>query len=549
MSSNHSSAGVYVSEKDLSQRIAAASTSIGAIVGASAKGPVMERTLITSVRQFIETFGEPDPSISYMHYAALTFLEQSTRLYVTRVARPDALTAGAYLSVDDVNAVTPILRLTNFDDGTNNPLGKWDPFNTLGFDPNQAGIQNILGFFCAANPGVWNNNIFVRIRPSNKQGVAVPDDPYVFWVDVFENYTSPRQPPIESFLVSRDYRVDGFQHQMFIEDVINRKSRFIRYVSNPYAAASIKFLTTVSEFLDGGSNGSLPSDALILQGWDLYRDPERVDVNILINGGYSTPDVQFAMEEIARSRMDSIAVLDMPADSQQVADAMNYVLSTLNLSTSYAAIYSPDLLFYDKYNDRQLYVPPSGFVAAAYAKTDNDYAAWFAPAGMIRGNLNVRGVRYIYNQVDRDALDSVHINPMRAIPGKGYRIWGAETLQSMASALSNVNVRRLLNFIEKSISIASLHSVFDPNDPQLWSSLTEMCERFLKPIRAARGLYWFQVVCDETNNTPEIIAGGDTMLDVYIDPVLPAKRIHLNAIVTKTGALYNEVASARNGAP
>lgn len=545
MSNAHSSAGVYVTERDLSQRIAAASTSIGAIVGASKKGPVMKRTLVTSVRQFLETFGEPDPSVSYMHYAALTFLEQSSRLYVTRVAKTDALTAGAYLSTDDINAATPILKLTNFDDGSNQPLGINDPFNTVGFDANQVGVDHILGFFCAVNPGEWNNSIFIKVRPSNNLGVALPDDPYVFVVDVFLNYTNNRQLPVESFLVSRDYRVDGFQRQMNISDVINSKSNLIRYVANPYAVPTLKFLTEASEFLDGATNGTTPESGLLIQGWDLYKDPEVVDVNILINGGYTSVPVQLHMDLLAQTRMDAVAILDMPFDQQQVGDAMDYVANTLNLNSSYSTIYSPDLLYYDKYNDRPLYVPPSGFVAAAYALTDTKAAAWVAPAGMDRGDLNVRGVRYIYNQGDRDALDAVHINPIRSIPGKGYKIWGADTLQSKASALSNVNVRRLLNFLEKSISIAALYSVFDPNDTILWEKLTEMCNRFLKPIKDGRGLYWYETVCDATNNKPETIANGDVILDVYVDPVLPAKRIHLNAIITRTGAVFQEVASAR----
>jgi len=541
------SPGVYVRELDLSQRIAAASTSIGAIVGASNKGPVMERTLITSVKNFIETFGPPDPKTSYMHYCALQFLSESSRLYVTRVASPDALTAGAYWSVDDPSASVPIIHLTNFDDGTNNPLGKPDPVNTVGFDPQTPGIANIFGFFCAANPGEWNNTIMIRIKPSTKKGATSPDDPLVFWVEVFLNYTSPRQLPNESFLVSRDYRLDGYGNQMNISEVINNRSSIIRYVANPYAAPAVPILTDTSEFLDGASNGSRPSDALINLGWELYRDPEQVDVNILINGGYATPGVQLKMDDLCQTRMDCIAVLDIPSTEQDTARAIAYKRNTLNLDSSRSAIYSPDLKIYDQYNDFQVFVPPSGFVAAAYAKTDYVAETWFAPAGMSRGDMKILGVRKTYNQGDRDALALAQINPMRVFPGKGYKIWGADTCQSMASALSNVNVRRLLNFVEKSISIAALYSVFDPNDAILRAFLREMCERFLQPIKNGRGLYKFQVVCDESNNTPETIAAGELILDVYLDPVIPAKRIQLNAVIMKTGANYKELALARSG--
>lgn len=544
---NNSSAGVYVKELDLSQRVAAASTSIGSIVGASNKGPVMERTLVTSVRQFIETFGKPDPRTSYMHYCALTFLEQSSRLYVTRVIKNDTLTAGAYWTVDDLAAKTPLTSLNNFDDGTNTPLGRYDPLNTVGFDPMQDGIESILAFFCAANPGEWNNDIYIRIRPSTKRGVEEPDDPYIFYVEVFLDYKSSRQLPNESFLVSRDYRIDGFGNQMQMSEVINGKSNIIRVFENQYAAPKVKILKQAAEFLDGATNGGRVNSASINLGWELYRDPEQLDVNILINGGYSSPDVQLKMDDICQDRMDCIAVLDMPSSEQDVSRAIAYRRNTLNLDSSRSAIYSPDVKILDSFNDRELFVPPSGHAAAAYARTDSDAETWFAPAGMNRGDLKILAVNKIYNQGDRDALTDAQINTIRVFPGIGYKIWGADTLQVMASALSNVNVRRLLNFIEKSIQIAGLYSVFNPNDSILQAQLVEMTERFLKPIKSGRGLYDYTVVCDSTNNPVELIASGDTILDVYLDPVIPAKRIHLNAIVTKTGANFKEIAAARAG--
>lgn len=552
MASNaNSSAGTYVSELDQSQRIAAASSSIGVCVGASDKGPVMERTRINSRAQFLSVFGLPNPRTSYMHYCALAFLKESGALYVTRIDQKDALTAGAYLTVDDLTADTPILQLTNFDiPGRNIPTGKYDPFNTLGFDPQQPGIESILLFVCAANPGEWNNDIHVRFRPSTPRGAQFPDDPYEFYVEVFMNYTSNRQVPDESFLVSRDMRLSGFGKQMNIEYVINKFSNIIRVRQNPYSEPKVKFLTVASEFLDGATNGAplangdAVTESLVNLGWELYRDPEQLDVNILINCGYSSPGVQFKMTDIAEDRQDCIAVLDVPSDEQELSRAIAYRRETLNLNSSYAAMYSPDVFIHDEDNDRDLYVPPSGYAAAAYAYTDEHAELWFAPAGMERGDLSVKGVRYVYGLPARNALTDAQINAIRSIPGKGYKIWGADTMQVMASAFSNVNVRRLVNFIKKSVSIAALYSVFNPNTQALRNKLTEMSDRFLSPIKGGRGLYWFNSQCNDDNNPPEIVANGDVVLDVYLDPVIPAKRIHLNATVTKTGgAMFNEGSS------
>lgn len=564
---SHPSAGVYVKELDLSQRVAAASTSIGAIVGPSTRGPLNQRVLITSGKNFLKIFGKPSPRMTKMHYAALAFLEESSRLYVTRVindtppaaGQPEdrVLTAGAYCTVDDLTATAPILRLTPFDDGTSVPLGKYDPFVNEGFNPNTPGIDLVMFMVCAENPGAWNNNLSVRIRPSLARGVGfLPgsgmvdfdpnyDNPYAFWVDVFENFQNVRQNPDETFLVSREQTIDGFGNQLFIEDVINKRSNLIRVRNNALCPA-VKVVNPAFVKFDGAVDGKQPTSSHISLGWDLYRDPERVDINILIQG--CTPltsprndligDIvaqQNIMIEIAQDRMDCMAVLDIPGTENEVADAIAYRRQELNADTSYAAIYTPDLAIFDPYNDIELYVPPSGYVAAAYARTDEKFETWFAPAGMNRGDLRISSARMIYNQGDRDAFADNQINPIRFFPGAGYKIWGADTLQSMASALSNVNVRRLMIFLEKSISIAALYSVFDPNDEILRAFLVDLCNRFLQPIKEGRGLYWYTVVCNEENNPPEVIANGDLMLDVYVDPVIPAKRIHLNAIITRTG--------------
>lgn len=565
MSSN-SSPGVYTRELDLSQRIRAVSTSIGAIVGASTKGPLNERVLVTNEQEFISAFGKPNPRTSYMHYAALEFLSKSSRLYVTRVVNDDEnnpqnrpLTAGAYYVVDDSAAINPRPRLSVFDDGSSNAQGIWDPYNTLTWNPNTPGIQNALFMVCAQNPGDWNNSIYVSVRPSQKAGTSgfdeAFDDPYAFYVDVYLNYTSPNQRPDETFLVKREYDVDGYGNQLYLEEVINNSSKIIRVRNNPYAPTKVKVLEEAHVFFAGATNGSYVTYGQMIRAWDLYKDVESVDVNILIQGGapvgMSAPqdiaDIQRAMATLAQDRKDCIAVLDIPSTRQETAQALAYRRQELNLDSNYAAIYSPDVRIRDKYNDLDVWVPPSGFAAAAYAYTDEVAEAWFAPAGMSRGTLDVQESRFIYNQGHRDALDDGQINAIRFFPnGSGYKIWGAATMQVMASALSNVHVRRLLNYIEKSISIAAQYSVFDPNDEVLWARLRDMCTRFLTPIQHARGLYWFSVVCDGTNNKAETIAAGDLFLDVYLDPVMFAKRIYLNAILTKTGQDFQELIQERS---
>jgi len=519
---NNSSAGVYVKEIDNSQEASQVSTSVAAIVGESNRGPVNKRTLITSIQSFIRQFGTPDASLGYLHYSALAFLNEGNRLYVTRVA-PGAQYGGATVFINE-NSLNSFYK---WETGTEYP----DEYD---FGPDELFVVH------AVDPGEWNQQLVVRVYPNTK----VNDNS--FYVDVFENGSGVAS---ESFLVVLNHQVDGFGVQQNIQEHINRRSALIRIVQNethPQYMQNPKrkfILSVIQTQLGGGTNGTRATTGQLMQAWDLYRNPEEISVNILINAGLVNPAIQQRMDEICADRMDCMAILDVPSGEQRVQDAINWRRGSLALNSSYSALYCCDLLVADNYASRLLYVPPSGYVAAAYARTDREAATWFAPAGLVRGNLRVRGVRETYNQGDRDALVESQINPIRVLEGVGIAIWGADTLQTMRSALSNVNVRRLMLYLETSLSDTSLYSVFNPNDEILRGKLVEICERFLENVKNGRGVHRYGVTCDESNNPPEITANGDLILDVYVDPVLPAKRILLQATINKTGARFTASAT------
>ena len=519
MANTHSSAGVYITELDQSQQITAVATSIGAIVGPAHSGPVNQRTLITSTSNFLSVFGNPDPTLTFMHYSALAFLQQSSQLYVTRVAK-NSLYGGMVCQ-----------QKGHFNVSAAWSQGYGDPSTEYVF-----GINDIFIIY-GQNQGAWNDNLGIALYPAQPNNF----DDNTFWLEV---YISPSTVAAERFLCTLNYQQDGYGNQQNVMEQINRNSTLIyvvqntanaAYVANPKAKI-INSVDGVSQFV-GGSDGDPVDNSDIINGWALYTDTEEVTINILINGGYSTPDVQLYMDSLCQNRMDCVAILDMPSASQNVADALTYRNSTLNLNSSYSALYSPDLYIADTYNAQKLFVPPSGYIAAIYALTDQVASAWSAPAGMNRGNLNVLALRNIYNQGDRDALDASQINALRVIYGSGIKVWGSSTLQTMSSALSEISVRRLMIMLEQSISQASLYSVFEQNDVILRARLTDIATSFLQPIQNGNGIYAFAVVCNDSNNPPSVIATGDTVLDVYIDPALPVKRIHLNAIIAKTGGI------------
>ncbi len=209
-------------------------------------------------------------------------------------------------------------------------------------------------------------------------------------------------------------------------------------------------------------------------------------------------------------------------------------------------MYTPDLKINDSYNDLVLYVPPSGHVAAVYAKTDYVAQPWFAPAGLNRGVLNVLGLRYKYNFGDREFLAPAQISYMRNFPGQGIAVWEQKTMQAKTSALSFMNVRRLLDVIEISVSKALLYSNFEPNDDLLRMQIVGMIGEFLEAVKNGRGVQQYLVVSDASNNSPSNVGQGILQIDVYITPTLPAERILLNVAITKQGASFQELV-ARGG--
>jgi Phage tail sheath protein subtilisin-like domain len=536
MAINHSSAGVYVNENDQSQTIRAVSTSIGAIVGVSSKGPVNQATLITSQANFLNVFGKPNSKYSFMHYCALAFLEESSQLYVTRVC------AGNPKDSSAANLTSPryggliCQQVGAFNISTPFAKGYVNPLTDYAFS--NADLFIVYGI----NQGAWNNSISVIIRP------AIPDN-FNSNTFIVEVYYGTSTVPVEKFLCSLNNQIDGFGVQQNIEHVINRRSNYISIVQNQQASALVRLPASLiinsvdGEHLRGGFDGAAisgdPKDAsFFVTAWrDNYMDPEAVQINILINAGYYDPAVQMMMQQICETRMDCVAILDVPPAMQKTADALNFRRNDMHIDSSYCALYSPDLYIADSYNGQTVYIPPSGHVAAIYARTDYVASAWNAPAGMNRGGLNILGLAQIYNQVDRDMLDASQINAIRVIYGAGIKVWGSSTLQVMQSALSEMSVRRLMIMLEQSIAFAALFSVFEQNDNVLRAKLSSLATGFLTPIKNGNGIYNFQVVCDTSNNTPDIIASGDTILDVYIDPALPVKRIHLNAVIAPTGGI------------
>jgi len=516
------SAGVYVREKDISDIIPNLSTVTAGLVGYSAKGDASAIRLITDSRQFIEEYGEPVPG-QYFHYSALAFLAQGKQLYCRRVMN-GALHAGLkIMSTGGVNAALVIGEAT----------------------PAYGGVsgEEIAFYVFAKDPGVWNNKVGIRV--TNLDAVNYEFDIEVYYQNEDGDYIKE-----ETWTVSRQAdNIDGNGRNIYLETRVNGFSKYIQVFDNTGLADTAMPEAQASTLvMAGGIDGSAVIDANVIAGWDDFANPDNVDIRLLINGGYTSVAVQTAMKAIAESRKDCVALLDMPyTELSSVANMVTWRTVTQNFNSSYCALYAPWLSVYDPYNARQVDVPPSGYVAAQFAYSDYVADPWYPAAGFNRGKLNILSVTNVFTQGERDTLYPSQINPIQMFRGEGIAIWGQKTMQTRASALDRINVRRLLITIEKAISIA-LHSfVFELNSDITRFRVVAIITQYLENL-AARGAFQteakdngYRIVCDITNNTPAVIDANELHVDILVKPARAAEFIQLQTVITSTGASFEEI--------
>lgn len=531
MSSFRIAPGVYTKEIDLSNLVPNFSTTIGSIVGASARGAV-ERKLITSGRAFIEEYGKPVAG-NYFHYSALAFLEQGNQLYCRRVTSSTgnkALYGGVSIQKDAGAGTNMVL-----DAGSE--ATDWTTLNGTGT------YTDNLFFIIGKDPGAWNNDISVKVE----EQVPVQD---ATWFDITVYYTEKgitRQ--VEKWTVSRKEQVDGNGNQMYLETKINGFSKYILVADNIAEVNTVmpdEQITALA--LDKGAAGDTAGDADYVTGWTEFENPNDIDIRILINAGLIGITVQTKMKTIVEARKDCIAVLDIPLASQtDVAAMVTWRTTTQNFDSNYTALYGPWVKVFDEYNGGVKTVPVSGYVAAAYAYNDYVGQVWTAPAGPNRGLLNVIGTNLALTQGDIESLSAAKINPIVNFRGRGIQIWNDLTQQTKTSALSLVSVRRLMITIEKAIATSLQDFVFEPNDAALRLRVTALLEEYLSTLGAdgafqtEGGDRGYRVVCNEVNNTPATIDRQELHCDIFIKPIRPAKFIELTAVITTTGSSFEEL--------
>ena len=297
--------------------------------------------------------------------------------------------------------------------------------------------------------------------------------------------------------------------------------------------------------LAGGADGTITAGA-INTAYSFFANPDTVDISLIVSGPGNATVAGHLISNIADVRKDCIVFLSPTRVSvvdnagSETTDVLSYRDSLT--SSSYAVLDCGYKYQFDKYNDVYHYIPLNGDIAGVCARTDLERDPWFSPGGFNRGVIkNVVKLAWNPTKAERDNLYVKGVNPVVTFQGEGTVLFGDKTLLSRPSVFDRINVRRLFVVLEKSISRAARSSLFEYNDQFTRAQFVNLVEPFLRDVQGRRGITDFRVICDESNNTPNVIDSNQFVGDIYIKPARSVNFIQLNFVAVRTGVSFEEV--------
>jgi hypothetical protein len=299
----------------------------------------------------------------------------------------------------------------------------------------------------------------------------------------------------------------------------------------------------------------------------IFDDTYNVDISVLKTqtndpvGGVASDYQDIANQFVAfadNTRKDHIFIADglrnifVQGKNTKASDATSYVFSSDvywplknlfgSIESSYVATYGNWIKVNDATSNQQVWVPSSAWVAAVIAQASQNVAPWSAPAGFNRASLtNVIDVAVNPTQKQRDLLYKINVNPIAYFPGDGYVIFGQKTQYKKPSAFDRINVRRLFLSLEKSTKRVLKYFLFEPNTFVTRTRVVNALKPSFDQALNSDGLYAYKIVCDERNNTPDVIDNNQLNISIYIQPVRTAEFILCDFIATQTGVNFNEL--------
>jgi len=560
------SPGVLARENDMSAITSQPIQAGAAILGPTVKGPVGIPTLVTSYSQYVNKFGTTFTSgsevksfltsISAYNY----FSNGGTTLLVTRVA------SGSFTSATSTVITGSDADVTSF---TLKTFGQGVIMNSSGSETNGALVSgssdNLRWEIVSYNTSSGTFNLLIRRGDDTTNEKTVLEtwanlslDPYA------DNYISKVIGDSYSVVDTSDavpyVKVSGSypakSNYVYVSQVSNTPNYFD---NNGNAKAA--FTGSLPKVASGSFTGATGN---ITHGSDLYyqnitgasnlQGVRAADYTQSINLLSNADEYQFnsitapgliigqassvvtSLINMVQERGDAIAVVD-PAVYGATLATMTANAGAYN--SSYAATYAPWLQTTDPESGNLVWVPASTMIPGVYAYNDKVGEAWFAPAGLNRGGLAtvVRPERKL-SQSDRDTLYQGKVNPIASFPGAGTVVFGQKTLQTKATALDRINVRRLLIELKSYISQVSDNLVFEQNTASTRNAFLSQVNPYLQSVQQRQGLYAFKVIMDDSNNTADVIDRNQLVGQIYLQPTKTAEYILLDFNVLPTGVSF-----------
>ena len=564
------SPGVTVSEVDLTTVVPSTLTTAGALAGNFVWGPAYTRITVPDEITLVNTFGQPDSNTYQSFFTAASFLAYGNNLKVVRALGPNSKNSDA--NTTNTNVVVNNKQsfeysyLNNLSNG--NQLGAFIG-RYAGALGNSIAVSTIDAGAGAAAFATWNvNNIGVSTLFNGLPGTSVAasaagasnDEIHIVVVDAGGLFTGTKGAVLETFqYLSKAYDgTDANGNSNYYKNYIFNNSQYIYAVdpvdyNNTVATwgkimANTAFATSTTPqtvTLSGGADDT-PVDANTITAMSKFASTEDTDISFILTGNSSITVQQTAIDT-AIGRKDCLAFVSPPSSAvinQNGSEASNIQTwnTSLNRSTSYAVADSGWKYMFDKYNNVYRYVPLNGDIAGLCVNTDSVRDPWWSPAGFNRGNIkNAVRLAWNPNKTYRDQLYVLGINPVVSFPGQGIVLFGDKTLQSKPSAFDRINVRRLFIVLEKAIAKASQYALFEFNDSFTQAQFVALVTPYLRDVQGRRGITDFKVVCDSTNNTPQVVDSNQFVGDIYIKPARSINFIQLNFVAVRTGVAFTEV--------
>ena len=565
------SPGVNTSEIDLTTVIPAISTSTGAIAGDFQWGPVEQIRQISNETQLVSTYGKPNNTTANAFFTAANFLAYGNDLRVVRGASQSTKNAFANLKSQSTFTAQQIKHeddySTNFPTGVTNTCFAARYPGALGnallvsvwANTTSALSSWAYGSYFSKSPGTSN-----YVSTNFKSGAN--DEMHIVVVDYTGAITGVANTVLETYPhVSKATNAkDETGQSIYYKDVLFRKSKYVYWTGQPddismsitswgvdanttYTFPEMKAAASNTTFTFFGGVDSSIASADVIRGYDQLKNSENVDIQLVMTGGADSTVTLDVINNLAGVRKDCVAFISPSLANVQASDAttavINYRKNSLsNVSSSYTVMDSGWKYQYDKYNDVYRWVPLNGDTAGLCARTDTDRDPWWSPAGLTRGQIkNVIKLAYNPSKANRDELYKNDVNPVVSFPGEGTILFGDKTLLGRPSAFDRINVRRLFIVLEKSIARAARSSLFEFNDEFTRAQFVNLVEPFLRLVQGRRGIYDYRVVCDTTNNTPEVVDRNEFVGDIYVKPAKSINYIQLNFVAVRTGVAFEEI--------